>query len=491
MSLSGSTLPTQDFKTFSQNQIAAIQAANTNLLDFTTGSVLYSLVTSNSAMGMWIQGLITSLLALARLQTSTGNDVDTFIKQFGFTRYLGKAATGNVTFSRTNTAQNSYIPAGTVVSTNITGQASVQYTVIADTTNPQWDAVNNRYSFANLATTLNVLVQCNQNGTIGNAAINSITVINTPLTNVTGVTNSIAFASGLDADSDQVTRSKFVQYLAGLYKANYAALVSAVTSANYATSTQDYVATRYAIVENVNFFSQATQLGYFYVVADNGAQTVGLGALTLLAAGTGYNVNDVITLAGGTFTTAATVKVTGVNVGAITTFTITNAGSYTVGATTFTQGSVAPAGGTGATFNTPIYTSLVPSGLITAVSSAITDARGFTIQKDIQPPYGSLLLVFTMNIHLDPNFDTSALRTQITASVNTALVAWTLQIAIGGTFYYTKISQLVYDVSPYILDVTSITMNGGTADISVGAPANYKITGALTCIGAPATITYF
>jgi hypothetical protein len=490
MSLSGSTLPTQDFNTFTQNQIAAIQAANSNLLDFSTGSVLSSLVASNSALGIWIQGLITSLLALARLQTSTGNNVDTFIQQFGFNRYIGQDATGNVTFSRTNTTLNSYIPAGTIVSTNIPGQQSVQYKVIADTTNPQWDAVNNRYSFASLATTLNVLVQCLQDGTVGNASINTIIVINTPLTNVTGVTNSTAFSTGQNADSDQATRAKFVQYLAGLYKANYAALVSAVTSANYPTSTLDYIATRYAIVENIDFFTQAAHLGYFYVVVDNGAQTVGLGKLTLGSGGTGYSVNDVITLAGGTFTTAATVKVTGVNVGVITTFTITNAGSYTVGATTYTQGSVSPAGGTGATFNTPIYTSLVPSGLITAVTASITDARGFTIARDIQAPYGSLLLVFAMNIHLDPNYDTAALRTQITANVNTALVAWTLQIAIGGTFYYTKISQIVYDVSPYILDVTGITMNGGTADIAVASPANYLITGALTCIGTPATITY-
>ena len=71
--------------------------------------------------------------------------------------------------------------------------------------------------------------------------------------------------------------------------------------------------------------------------------------------GTGYNINDIITLAGGTFSTAAQVQVTGVSGTTITSVQVVTSGTYTVEATTFTQGSVSPTGGTGATFNLPIW----------------------------------------------------------------------------------------------------------------------------------------
>lgn len=72
------------------------------------------------------------------------------------------------------------------------------------------------------------------------------------------------------------------------------------------------------------------------------------------AGGTGYAVNDTITLAGGTFTTAAQVFVTGVSSGAVTSVQVSNKGAYTVEPTAFTQGSTT-GGGTGATFQLPIW----------------------------------------------------------------------------------------------------------------------------------------
>ena len=59
---------------------------------------------------------------------------------------------------------------------------------------------------------------------------------------------------------------------------------------------------------------------------------VGLVHAVLAAAGTGYSVNDVLTLSGGTSTVAATITVSTVNAstGAITAFAISNPGNYTV-----------------------------------------------------------------------------------------------------------------------------------------------------------------
>lgn len=71
----------------------------------------------------------------------------------------------------------------------------------------------------------------------------------------------------------------------------------------------------------------------------------------LTAAGSGYAVNDTITLAGGTFAAATVVTVTGVSSGHITGWYVANgnSGAYTVLPAGFTQGSTSGSG-SGATF---------------------------------------------------------------------------------------------------------------------------------------------
>lgn len=77
----------------------------------------------------------------------------------------------------------------------------------------------------------------------------------------------------------------------------------------------------------------------------NAAQSATIGA-----GGSGYVVNDVLTVSGGTFSEAATFRVTGVSSGAVTSVTVVNQGDYTTApsnpASTTTGGS-----GTGCTLN--------------------------------------------------------------------------------------------------------------------------------------------
>ncbi|MES2395799.1 MAG: hypothetical protein V4549_07340 [Bacteroidota bacterium] len=72
------------------------------------------------------------------------------------------------------------------------------------------------------------------------------------------------------------------------------------------------------------------------------------------ATGSGYVAGDTITLAGGTFSTPAILTVLTETLGAVTTFSISTAGSYTVNSTTFTQSATSGVG-TGATFNTGLF----------------------------------------------------------------------------------------------------------------------------------------
>lgn len=120
-------------------------------------------------------------------------------------------------------------------------------------------------------------------------------------------------------------------------------------------------------------------------LATGGAATVltvsaaQLASLALNAAGADYVAGDTITLAGGTASTAAVVTVDTVDEdGAILTFTITTKGTYSVTASSFTQGSTSGAG-TGATFNTPSWgvktvTISTAGGYAVAPSTAGTQA---------------------------------------------------------------------------------------------------------------------
>lgn len=81
-----------------------------------------------------------------------------------------------------------------------------------------------------------------------------------------------------------------------------------------------------------------------------------LQSFSIISGGTGYSVSDVLTLSGGTFTTAAQITVTAVSSGVITAANITTAGSYTVPPDT--PASLTGGTGSGATINPVITGSL-------------------------------------------------------------------------------------------------------------------------------------
>lgn len=112
-----------------------------------------------------------------------------------------------------------------------------------------------------------------------------------------------------------------------------------------------------------NYYALNTPfINYFFYKAPFVNNAYSLTDLEVLDGGTGYNVDDIIIFAGGTFTNPAVVQVSNVEAGVITAVIITQNGKYTVTPTTFTQ--LATNGtGTGATFNNLIFQpNLVPPG---------------------------------------------------------------------------------------------------------------------------------
>ena len=126
-------LPVQSFQQIVDTQSAAMQANSNATLDFSTGSVLLALIQANAANSIWLQALATTLLAVTRLSTSSGTDVDTFIADFGFSRYQGNPASGTVTFSRFTTTIQGIVPVGTIISDSTN---NLTFVVTSDPSNP-------------------------------------------------------------------------------------------------------------------------------------------------------------------------------------------------------------------------------------------------------------------------------------------------------------------------------------------------------------------
>lgn len=249
-------MPSLNVKSFSElvsEQVTAIQARATKLLDFSIGSILRSLAESNAGVAMWIQQLIVKLLVTTRAATCSGDDLDSWMADFGFFRRSAVQATGNVTFSRLTPTCQALIPVGTKITTL---DGSQTYTVIAD------QPGRSGYIIAAGVISLDVPVRADTAGAAGNAQPGTITVITGSVLYVDQVTNPEAFTGGKDAESDDEFRVRFRMWISSLSRATKAAITFALSTIQHGVS--------FTLNENVAW-DGAPQPGYFYAVIDDGS----------------------------------------------------------------------------------------------------------------------------------------------------------------------------------------------------------------------------
>lgn len=251
-------LPIQSFNESVNTQVAAMQASAGVPLDFSIGSILRALVESNAANSLWLESTAQKLLEVTRLTTSTGNDVDTFVEQFGLSRNPAIPAEGYVTFSRYTANLQATINVRDLVSSVANG---VSYSVGIDETNPYYNGVLNAYILPAGINSTSVPVIATTAGTIGNILANQITTIQSVIFNIDSVTNANNFTNGVDAESDAALKIRFVLYLNSLSKATKLALISAILSVPNVE--------RYTLIENKTISNQEL-LGFFYSVIDDG-----------------------------------------------------------------------------------------------------------------------------------------------------------------------------------------------------------------------------
>lgn len=140
------------------------------------------------------------------------------------------------------------------------------------------------------------------------------------------------------------------------------------------------------------------------MVAEDAALTVAV----IAAGGTTYAVDDVLTLVGGTFTTAATCTVTSVSGGVVDGISITEAGNYSVEPSSPVSTTVVPSGGTGCT--------------ITATFSETTHQIRLFAGRVLKNETGTSIVRRTYNVERQAGAPDDALPAQIQSEYLTGAV---------------------------------------------------------------------
>lgn len=253
------SLNIKDFTTLVRDQVSAVQGRAAGLVDFTIGSLLRAIVESNASVLQWIQQLIVTLLINTRASTASGDDLDTWMADFGFVRLSADFATGSVTYSRFTPTNSALIPIGSLVGST---DGSQQYAVIIDTTNAFYSATLAGYLIPAGTASVTVPVQASTAGTAGNALAGTVTVIVGSISGIDTVTNAAAFANGEDAETDTAFRARFVLWVQSLSKGTKSAIEYALASMQQGVT--------YTLTENQDY-SGNTLYGYFYAVVDDGS----------------------------------------------------------------------------------------------------------------------------------------------------------------------------------------------------------------------------
>ena len=250
------------------NIATAMQDSAKVALNYTVGSVLRAIAEATAGVALWLQAIILEVLTLTRAATSKGADLDSFFADFGFFRLPANYATGQVTFSRFTATQQALVPVGAKVQTSDGTQA---FAVVLDSTNAAYSATLGGYILPAGTASIAVPVKASVAGSGGNVQAASIAVLTTSIPGVDTAANASGFINGVDAELDPAFRSRFVLYLASLSRATKTAVNYAVTSIQ-----QGVVDT---ITENQNY-DGSTNMGFFFVVVDDGSGIPPTGLLT-------------------------------------------------------------------------------------------------------------------------------------------------------------------------------------------------------------------
>jgi phage-related baseplate assembly protein len=197
-----------------------------------TGDPALAIGEADASQATVLQWMAVNVINFARASTSSGSDLDSWMADFGFTRLGASFATGTVTFSTAvDATQLIYIPVGTIVQTP---GAAIQYQVVADNSQPTFNASKQAYYIPIGFTSCNVTVTSLVAGSSYNVQATMLSQLASTIFGISSTSNLSAIDDGTNAETDVAFRARFVDYINSLSKATetaiYEALISIETS---------------------------------------------------------------------------------------------------------------------------------------------------------------------------------------------------------------------------------------------------------------------
>jgi uncharacterized phage protein gp47/JayE len=101
------------------------------------------------------------------------------------------------------------------------------------------------------------------------------------------------------------------------------------------------------------------------------------------------------------------------------------------------------------------------SALLSNVYNAVDAVRPFTVTFAVFAP-----VVVTANVTMTITTAAGYSHTAIAALVQTAITNAINALGLGNSLPFTRLAQIAYDASPYVTNVSAVTLNGATADLT-------------------------
>jgi hypothetical protein len=252
-------LSLQNFQTLVQNFASVVQGSASQLLDFTTGSVLLAVGEATASLSLWLQWLILLVLQTTRLGTSAGADVDSWGADYQFTRLPATLASGPVTFYRYTPTLAAYIAPGVQVKT---ADGTQLFSVVEDTTQSAWNSSLGSYVIGAGVSSANVTVQAVNSGSQANVQAGTITLLASAVAGVDYVSNPANFANGIDAETDAAFKARWQNYISSRTLGTLAAIDAAIAGVQQGLN--------WSIQENSDT-TGAFVPGFFIITVDDGS----------------------------------------------------------------------------------------------------------------------------------------------------------------------------------------------------------------------------
>ena len=104
------------------------------------------------------------------------------------------------------------------------------------------------------------------------------------------------------------------------------------------------------------------------------------------------------------------------------------------------------------------------STFLSSAANAIDAVRPFTVQFSVFAP-----VILTANVSMTATVAAGYDPVATKATARAAVLAYIATLSMGQMLPYTRLLQVAYDASPGITNITGLTINGGTADLTATA----------------------